>query len=130
MRLSGVREGAGRVVYGDGAARSPVRGTGARARGRRERDIRAGRAHCLAYPPAGQNLIVIAGCGWAQREGGPVQEIRPGDLVRFAPGEKHWHGATASNAMTHIAVQEKLDGKAVEWLEKVSEEEYHAPEAP
>lgn len=74
--------------------------------------------------PLGQTLIVIAGCGWAQREGEPVQEIRPGDVVWFEPAEKHWHGATATTAMTHIAIQEKLDGKAVEWMEKVSEEQY------
>jgi quercetin dioxygenase-like cupin family protein len=74
--------------------------------------------------PLGQTLIVIAGCGWAQREGGPVEEIHPGDVVWFAPGEKHWHGATPTTAMTHIAVQERLDGKAVEWLEHVSDEQY------
>jgi quercetin dioxygenase-like cupin family protein len=69
-------------------------------------------------------LIVISGCGWAQREGGPVEEIRPGDVVWFPPGEKHWHGAAAMTAMTHIAVQEALDGKVVEWMEKVSNEQY------
>jgi quercetin dioxygenase-like cupin family protein len=74
--------------------------------------------------PLGQTLIVTAGCGWAQREGGPVEEIRPGDVVWFAPGEKHWHGATASTGMTHIALQESLNGKVVEWMEQVSEEEY------
>ena len=74
--------------------------------------------------PLGQTLIVTAGCGWAQREGGPVEEIRPGDVVWFPPGEKHWHGATATTAMTHIALQEKLDGSAVEWLEQVSEADY------
>lgn len=74
--------------------------------------------------PLGQTLIVTAGCGWAQRWGGAVEEIRPGDVVWFAPGEKHWHGATATTAMTHIAVQEKVDGKAVEWLEKVSDGQY------
>lgn len=74
--------------------------------------------------PLGQNLIVIAGCGWAQRQGGPVEEIHPGDVVWFAPGEKHWHGATPTTAMTHIAIQEKLNGKAVEWVEKVSDEQY------
>ncbi len=74
--------------------------------------------------PLGQTLIVMAGCGWAQREGGPVEEIRPGDVVWFSPGEKHWHGATATTGMVHIAIQEKLEGKAVEWMEKVSEEEY------
>jgi quercetin dioxygenase-like cupin family protein len=74
--------------------------------------------------PLGQTLIVISGCGLARREGGPVAEIRPGDVIWFAPGEKHWHGATASSAMTHIAIQEHLDGKAVDWLEKVSDEQY------
>ena len=74
--------------------------------------------------PLGQTLIVTAGCGWAQREGGPVEEIRPGDVVWFPPGEKHWHGATPAAAMTHIAIQEALDGKAVNWMEKVSDEQY------
>jgi len=74
--------------------------------------------------PLGQTLIVTAGCGRAQRAGGPIEEIRPGDVVWFAPGEKHWHGAGVSTAMTHIAIQEQLDGKAVEWLEKVSDEQY------
>src|ERR1044071_8576376 len=74
--------------------------------------------------PLGQTLIVTAGCGWVQREGGPVEEIHPGDVIRFAPNEKHWHGASATTAMTHIAIQEQVNGKAVEWLEKVSDEEY------
>src|SRR5687768_7764122 len=74
--------------------------------------------------PLGQTLIVTRGHGWAQRKGGPIEEIYPGDVVWFPPGEKHWHGATASTAMTHIAIQEQLDGKAVEWMEKVSDEEY------
>ncbi len=74
--------------------------------------------------PLGQTLIVTAGCGWTQREGEPVEEIRPGDVVWFAPGERHWHGATPTTAMTHIAIQERLDGKAVDWLEKVSEQQY------
>jgi quercetin dioxygenase-like cupin family protein len=74
--------------------------------------------------PLGQTLIVTAGCGWAQRLGGPIEEIRPGDVVWFPPNEKHWHGATATTAMTHIAIQEKLDGKAVEWMEKVSDDQY------
>jgi quercetin dioxygenase-like cupin family protein len=68
--------------------------------------------------PLGQTLIVTAGCGWAQRWGGPVEEIRPGDVVWFAPGEKHWHGATATTAMTHIAIQEKLDSKVVDWRDR------------
>jgi quercetin dioxygenase-like cupin family protein len=74
--------------------------------------------------PLGQTLIVTAGCGWAQREGGPVEEIRPGDVVWFAPGEKHWHGAKPITAMTHIAVQERKDGKTVTWMEKVTDEQY------
>jgi quercetin dioxygenase-like cupin family protein len=74
--------------------------------------------------PLGQTLIVTFGCGWAQREGGQVEEIRPGDVVWFPPGEKHWHGATPTTAMIHIAIQEMLNGKAVEWLEHVSDEQY------
>ncbi|MDB6169302.1 MAG: cupin [Verrucomicrobia bacterium] len=74
--------------------------------------------------PLGQTLIVTAGGGRAQREGGPVEEIRPGDVVSFAPGEKHWHGAAPATAMTHIAVHEQLNGKAVDWMEKVSDEQY------
>ena len=74
--------------------------------------------------PLGQTLIVTSGCGWAQREGGPVEEIRPGDVVWFPPGVRHWHGATATTAMTHIAIQEKLDGKAVDWMEHVTEGQY------
>ncbi len=73
--------------------------------------------------PLGQTLIVTAGCGRAQRWGGPVEEIRPGDVVWFAPGEKHWHGAAPTTAMTHIAIQEKKDGKVVDWMEKVSDEQ-------
>jgi quercetin dioxygenase-like cupin family protein len=74
--------------------------------------------------PLGQTLIVTAGCGRVQREGGTIEEIRPGDVVQFAPNEKHWHGAAPTTAMTHIAIQEALDGKMVEWMEKVSDEEY------
>ena len=74
--------------------------------------------------PLGQTLIVTSGLGWAQREGGSIEEIRPGDVVWFAPNEKHWHGATSTAAMTHIAIQEALDGKVVEWMEKVSDEDY------
>jgi quercetin dioxygenase-like cupin family protein len=75
--------------------------------------------------PLGQTLIVTAGCGWAQRWGGAIEEIRPGDIVWFAPGEKHWHGAAPTTAMTHIAIQEKLNGSPVEWMEKVTDEQYH-----
>jgi quercetin dioxygenase-like cupin family protein len=74
--------------------------------------------------PLGQTLIVTDGLGWAQREGGPVEEIRPGDVVWFSPGEKHWHGATATTAMTHIAIHETVDGKNADWLEQVSDDQY------
>jgi quercetin dioxygenase-like cupin family protein len=74
--------------------------------------------------PLGQTLIVTAGCGRTQREGGPIEEIRPGDVVWIPPGEKHWHGAAPTTAMTHIAIQEALDGKAVDWMEKVSDLQY------
>ena len=76
--------------------------------------------------PLGQTLIVTSGRGWVQSEGGPKEEIRPGDVVWCPPGEKHWHGATPTTAMTHIAIVEQLDGKAVEWMEKVSDEQYQA----
>jgi len=74
--------------------------------------------------PLGQTLIVTAGAGCVQLEGGPVQDIYPGDVVWFAPGEKHWHGATSTTAMTHISIQEKLDGKVVDWMEHVTDEQY------
>jgi quercetin dioxygenase-like cupin family protein len=74
--------------------------------------------------PLGQTLIVTAGCGRAQRWGGPAEEIRPGDVIWISPGEKHWHGAAATTAMTHLAIQEKLDGKMVEWMEPVSDAQY------
>ncbi|HVU07510.1 MAG TPA: cupin domain-containing protein [Verrucomicrobiae bacterium] len=74
--------------------------------------------------PLGQILIVTAGFGLVQREGGPIEEIHPGDVVWFPPNEKHWHGASPTIAMTHIAIQENLDGKVVDWLEKVSDEQY------
>jgi quercetin dioxygenase-like cupin family protein len=74
--------------------------------------------------PLGQMLIVTAGCGRVQREGGKVEEIRPGDVVWIAPGEKHWHGAAPTTAMSHFAIQEKLDGRYVDWLEHVSDAEY------
>jgi quercetin dioxygenase-like cupin family protein len=76
--------------------------------------------------PLGQTLIVTSGYGRVQRWGAPVEEIRPGDIVWFPPGEKHWHGAAPKTAMTHIAIQEQLDGKAVDWMEKVTDREYNA----
>ncbi|MBY3559633.1 (R)-mandelonitrile lyase [Rhizobium laguerreae] len=74
--------------------------------------------------PLGQTLIVTSGCGRVQREGGPVEEIRAGDVVWFAPGERHWHGASPTTAMTHIAIQEQLDGKVVDWMEHVTDAQY------
>lgn len=76
--------------------------------------------------PLGQAIIVVAGVGWVQREGGPVEEIKPGDIVYFEPGEKHWHGATPTTAMSHIAILESLDGKNTDWMERVSDEQYRA----
>ena len=74
--------------------------------------------------PLGQTLIITSGLGWAQREGGPIEELRPGDVVSIPPGLKHWHGATPTTAMSHIALTEELDGKNADWLEKVSDEQY------
>ena len=76
--------------------------------------------------PLGQTLIVTSGCGWAQRWNGPIEAIQPGDVVWFPPGEKHWHGATPTTAMSHIAIQEQLEGKAVDWLEHVTEAQYRS----
>jgi quercetin dioxygenase-like cupin family protein len=74
--------------------------------------------------PLGQTLVVTAGVGWVQREGGPVEEIRPGDVVWFSPNERHWHGASPTMAMTHVATQEQLNGNVVTWMEKVTDEQY------
>lgn len=74
--------------------------------------------------PLGQTIIITSGLGWVQRAGGPIEEVRSGDVVWFPPGEKHWHGASAANAMTHIAIQESINGKNVEWLEHVLDEQY------
>jgi len=76
--------------------------------------------------PLGQSLIVTDGCGLAQRWGGPVEKIRPGDVIHIPPGEKHWHGATPTTAMTHIAIYEQMDGKSAEWMEEVSDKQYMA----
>ena len=85
----------------------------------------AARTHWHTHP-LGQMLIVTSGLGWAQLEGEQVEEIRPGDVVWFPPNKRHWHGATSTKAMTHIAIQEKLDGKVVEWMEPVSDAQYSA----
>ena len=74
--------------------------------------------------PLGQTLIITSGCGWVQREGGQIEEVRPGDIVWFPPGEKHWHGATPTTGMTHTAIQESLNGKNVDWMEQVSNQHY------
>lgn len=74
--------------------------------------------------PAGQTIIIQSGLGWVQKEGGPVLEVAPGDVVYFEPNEKHWHGASASKAMSHIAIQEEVNGEVVTWMEQVSEQEY------
>jgi len=74
--------------------------------------------------PLGQTLIVTSGAGWVQREGGNIEDIRSGDVVWFEPGEKHWHGATSTTAMSHIAIQEKLDGSPVDWMEHVTDAQY------
>ena len=74
--------------------------------------------------PLGQTLIILSGVGWVQKKGGPIEEVHPGDVVWFEANEKHWHGATKTNAMTHIAIQENLNGKVVDWMEKVSDQEY------
>jgi quercetin dioxygenase-like cupin family protein len=76
--------------------------------------------------PLGQTLLVVSGCGRVRRWDGPIEEIHPGDIVWFPPGEKHWHGAAPTTAMSHIAIQEQLDGKAVDWMEHVSDEQYQA----
>lgn len=99
-------------------AEEPARATGANV------TFEPGARTAWHTHPLGQALIVTAGCGLVQREDGPIEEIHPGDVVWFPAGEKHWHGASPTTAMTHIAIQELLDGKAVEWLEKVSDEQY------
>jgi len=76
--------------------------------------------------PLGQTLIITTGCGWVQCEGYPIETVRPGDVIWFPPGEKHWHGASATMAMSHIAIQEKLNGKVVDWLEQVTDDQYAA----
>jgi quercetin dioxygenase-like cupin family protein len=100
------------------ASPDPARGTGAYV------TFEPGARTAWHTHPLGQTLIVTGGCGRVQRLGGPIEEIRPGDTVWFPPGEKHWHGAAPTTAMTHIALQEKQDGKTVDWLEKVSDEQY------
>jgi len=128
MRIGSRPSGKGPAEYFTGSVRidplfqapDPARGRGASV------TFEPGARTAWHTHPLGQTLIVTAGCGWVQREGGPVEEIRPGDVVWFSPGEKHWHGATATTGMTHIAIQEALNGKVVDWMEKVSDEQYQA----
>ena len=103
-------------------ARDPARGLGASV------TFEPGARTAWHAHPLGQTLIVTAGCGLVQRWGGPIEQIHPGDVIQFAPGEKHWHGATATTAMTHIAIVERLDGKTADWMEKVSDEQYQNQE--
>ena len=118
--------GTGPADYFTGAARidplfqapEPARATGASV------TFEPGARTAWHTHPLGQTLIVTSGVGRAQRWGGPVEEIRPGDVIWFPPGEKHWHGATPTTAMTHIAIQERLEGKVVDWMEHVSDEQY------
>jgi len=100
------------------SANEPARAGGASA------TLEPGERTAWHTHPLGQTLIVTAGCGRVQRWGGLIEEIKPGDVVQFAPGEKHWHGAAPTTAVSHIAIQEYLDGKAVEWLEHISDEQY------
>jgi quercetin dioxygenase-like cupin family protein len=127
IRRSGVQpSGKGPPEYFTGAVRidplfeagSPGRAAGASV------TFEPGARTAWHTHPLGQTLIVTSGCGWTQRLGGPVEEIKPGDVVWISPGEKHWHGATPTAAMTHIAIHERLDGKAVDWMEQVSEQQY------
>jgi len=100
------------------AAAEPARGQGAAV------TFEPGARTAWHTHPLGQTLIVTFGVGWVQREGGPIEEIHPGDVVWFSPGEKHWHGASPTTGMTHIAIQEALNGKVVDWMEKVSDDQY------
>jgi quercetin dioxygenase-like cupin family protein len=125
-RIGSVPSGKGPADYFTGTVRvdmlfdaqDPARVTGAHV------TFEPGARTAWHTHPLGQTLVVTSGCGRVQRWGGLIEEIHPGDVVWFAPGEKHWHGAAPTTAMTHIAIQEKLNGSAVEWLEHVSNEQY------
>ena len=119
-----IRQRPRRLVHRHGAHRSTVQANAPARASAASVTFEPGARTAWHAHPLGQTLLVTAGCGWAQREGGPIEEIRPGDVVRFPPGEKHWHGAAPTTAMTHIAIQEQLDGKVVDWMEKVSDEQY------
>ena len=123
-RITAVAQGIGRVFYRICAHRPAVPGAGAARAGGASVTFEPGARTAWHTHPLGQTLIVILGLGWVQREGGPVEEIRPGDVIWFPPGLRHWHGATPTTAMTHIAIQETLEGKAVNWMEKVGDDQY------
>ena len=125
-RLTGVDEGIERLLHWNGSRRPVVSGARSRTRLWRGCHVRTRCADGVAHTPLGQTLVVTAGFGRVQRWGGPIEEIRPGDVVWFPPSEKHWHGASPTTALTHIAVQEQLDGKNVEWMEQVSDDQYRA----
>ena len=125
-RNAAVRQRPRRLVHRHGPHRPALSGPRPGARRGRRVTFEPGARTAWHTHPLGQTLIVTAGCGRAQRWGGPIEEIRPGDVVWFPPGEKHWHGAAPTTAMTHIAIQEQLDGKAVDWMEHVSDEQYGA----
>ena len=124
--LTTVVEGIGGLLHWNGSDRSAVSGARSRTRLRRGGHVRTGRPYAWHTHPLGQTLVVTAGFGRVQRWGGPIEEIQPGDVVWFPPGEKHWHGASPTTALTHIAVQEQLDGKNVEWMEQVRDDQYLA----
>jgi quercetin dioxygenase-like cupin family protein len=117
----------GSVEYFTGAVRidSPFRGSDPARIGGGIVTFEPGARTAWHTHPLGQTLIVTAGAGWIQQWGGPIQEMKQGDVVWIPPGAKHWHGATATTGMTHIAIAEALEGKAVKWMEKVSDEQYH-----
>ncbi|MGD0800414.1 MAG: cupin domain-containing protein [Terracidiphilus sp.] len=127
-RIGTVSSGKGPADYFTGTVRvemlfdspAPARFVGANV------TFEAGARTAWHTHPLGQTLVVISGCGRAQRWGGAIEEIHPGDVIWFAPGEKHWHGAAPKTAMTHFAIQEKLDGKTVDWMEQVSDQQYMA----
>lgn len=112
------------MVYGDRSHRRAVYGTGDARVGGVTVTFEAGARTAWHAHPLGQTLVVVSGVGLVQRQGGPIKNIRAGDIVWFPPGEKHWHGATASNAMTHIAIAEALDGKVVDWMDHGTDQQY------
>jgi quercetin dioxygenase-like cupin family protein len=122
--------GKGPAEYFTGSVRvdAPFQGSGAARVSGATVTFEPGARTAWHTHPLGQTLIVTSGCGWVQRAGGPVEDIRPGDIVWFPPGEKHWHGATPTTAMTHIAIVEQLDGKTADWMEHVSAEQYRRPD--